>query len=85
MDSSKQNPNQVINSIEKTLGILHYLSSNCNNVANLNNLVLELDNMVKFREKCHNIQVPMKVLNLIDDGKNPNEFTRDVYSQQLNH
>ncbi|KAK9275150.1 hypothetical protein L1049_022409 [Liquidambar formosana] len=37
----------------------------------------QLDNMTKLSEKC-NIQVPMEVLNLIDDGKNPDEFTRDV-------
>ncbi|CAI9093370.1 OLC1v1028856C1 [Oldenlandia corymbosa var. corymbosa] len=43
----------------------------------LNNLVLELDNMSKLAEKC-NIQVPVEVLNLIDEGKNPDEFTRDV-------
>ncbi|KAH9774902.1 Mediator of RNA polymerase II transcription subunit 10b [Citrus sinensis] len=42
-----------------------------------NSLVSELDNMVKLSEKC-NIQVPTEVLNLIDDGKNPDEFTRDV-------
>ena len=33
--------------------------------------------MIKLGDKC-NIQVPMEVLNLIDDGKNPDEFTRDV-------
>ncbi|MBA0806258.1 hypothetical protein Gohar_005717, partial [Gossypium harknessii] len=36
--------------------------------------------MAKLSEKC-NIQVPMEVLKwvgLIDDGKNPDEFTRDV-------
>ncbi|KAL9664208.1 hypothetical protein QQ045_019606 [Rhodiola kirilowii] len=38
---------------------------------------VELDNMSKMAEKC-NIQVPVEVLNLIDDGKNPDEFTRDV-------
>ncbi|PWA94264.1 methionine gamma-lyase [Artemisia annua] len=43
----------------------------------LNALVMEMDNMAKLSEKC-NIQVPMEVLNLIDDGKNPDEFTRDV-------
>ncbi|XP_016434615.2 mediator of RNA polymerase II transcription subunit 10b-like [Nicotiana tabacum] len=82
----KQNINESINSIEKTLGILHqlYLTVSSYNVSSqllllqcLNNLVLELDNMVKFGGKC-NIQVPMEVLNLIDNGKNPDEFTRDV-------
>ncbi|XP_059624911.1 mediator of RNA polymerase II transcription subunit 10b-like [Cornus florida] len=82
----KQNLNQVINSIQKTLGLLHqlYLTVSSFNVASqlpllqrLNSLVMELDNMMKLSEKC-DIQVPMEVLNLIDDGKNPDEFTRDV-------
>ncbi|KAG8647719.1 mediator of RNA polymerase II transcription subunit 10b [Manihot esculenta] len=85
-DDPKQNLNQVINSIQKTLGLLHqlYLTVSSFNTASqlpllqrLNGLVVELDNMVKLSEKC-NIQVPMEVLNLIDDGKNPDEFTRDV-------
>ncbi|CAA2956522.1 mediator of RNA polymerase II transcription subunit 10b-like [Olea europaea var. sylvestris] len=85
-DDSKQNLTLVINSIQKTLGILHqlYLTVSSYNVASqlpllqrMNNLVLELDNMTKLAENC-NIQVPMEVLNLIDDGKNPDEFTRDV-------
>ncbi|XP_075517901.1 mediator of RNA polymerase II transcription subunit 10b-like isoform X1 [Primulina tabacum] len=42
-----------------------------------NTLVSELDNMTKLAENC-NIQVPMDVINLIDDGKNPDEFTRNV-------
>ncbi|XP_040988048.1 mediator of RNA polymerase II transcription subunit 10b-like [Juglans microcarpa x Juglans regia] len=86
LDDPKQNLNQVINSIQKTLGLLHqlYLTVSSFNAASqlpllqrLNSLVMELDNMVKITEKC-NIQVPMEVLNLIDDGKNPDEFTRDV-------
>ncbi|KDO76724.1 hypothetical protein CISIN_1g028220mg [Citrus sinensis] len=85
-DDPKQNLNQVINSVQKTLGLLHqlYLTVSSFNAASqlpllqrLNSLVSELDNMVKLSEKC-NIQVPTEVLNLIDDGKNPDEFTRDV-------
>ncbi|XP_007039389.2 PREDICTED: mediator of RNA polymerase II transcription subunit 10b [Theobroma cacao] len=85
-DDPKQNLTQVINSIQKTLGLLHqlYLTVSSFNAASqlpllqrLNSLVSELDNMAKLSEKC-NIQVPMEVLNLIDDGKNPDEFTRDV-------
>ncbi|KAG2680681.1 hypothetical protein I3843_11G110500 [Carya illinoinensis] len=85
-DDPKQNLNQVINSIQKTLGLLHqlYLTVSSFNAASqlpllqrLNSLVMELDNMVKIAEKS-SIQVPMEVLNLIDDGKNPDEFTRDV-------
>ncbi|XP_071702802.1 mediator of RNA polymerase II transcription subunit 10b-like [Rutidosis leptorrhynchoides] len=85
-DDPKQNLNQVINSIQKTLGTIHqlYLTVSSFNVSSqlpllqrLNTLVLEMDNMSKLSEKC-NIQVPMEVLNLIDEGKNPDEFTRDV-------
>jgi len=36
--------------------------------------------MTKMAEKC-NIQVPMQVVNLIDDGKNPDEFTKDVLNE----
>ncbi|XP_047977734.1 mediator of RNA polymerase II transcription subunit 10b-like [Salvia hispanica] len=86
VDDPKQNLPQVINSIQKTLALLHqlYLTVSSYNVASqlpllqrMNNLVLELDNMTRLAEKC-NIQVPMEVLNLIDDGKNPDEFTRDM-------
>ncbi|CAK9169308.1 unnamed protein product [Ilex paraguariensis] len=85
-DDPKQNLSQVTDSIQKTLGVIHqlYLTVSSFNVASqlpllqrLNTLVLELDNMTKLAENC-NIQVPMEVLNLIDDGKNPDEFTRDV-------
>nr|CAN83497.1 hypothetical protein VITISV_026967 [Vitis vinifera] len=70
-EDPKQNLNQVINSIQKTLGLLHqlYLTVSSFNVASqlpllqrLNALVSELDNMTKLSEKC-NIQVPMEVLN----------------------
>ncbi|KAK1592937.1 hypothetical protein Q3G72_032920 [Acer saccharum] len=82
----KQNLNQTINSVQKTLGLLHqlYLTVSSFNSASqlpllqrLNSLVTELDNMVKLSEKC-DIQVPVEVLNLIDEGKNPDEFTKDV-------
>ncbi|CAL5214112.1 unnamed protein product [Lathyrus oleraceus] len=85
-DDSMQNLNQISNSIQKTLGLIHqlYLTVSTFNAAfqmpllqRINGLVAELDNMVKLAEKC-NIQVPMEVVNLIDDGKNPDEFTRDI-------
>ncbi|PIN10410.1 Transcription factor, subunit of SRB subcomplex of RNA polymerase II [Handroanthus impetiginosus] len=86
IDDPKQNLTQVMNSIQKTLGILHqlYLTVSAYNVASqlpllqrMNNLVQELDNMARLAEKTK-IQVPMEVLNLIDDGKNPDEFTREM-------
>ncbi|RCV12622.1 hypothetical protein SETIT_2G283900v2 [Setaria italica] len=85
-DASKQNLAQVTSSIQKTLGLLHQLNltvSSFNSASQLpllqrlNALVAELDTMQKLAEGC-NIQVPMEVVNLIDDGKNPDEFTRDV-------
>ncbi|KAL0800068.1 hypothetical protein Bca101_055243 [Brassica carinata] len=85
-EDSKENLNQVINSIQKTLGLLHQLhltvssftpASQLHLLQRLNSLVSELNSMAKLSEKC-NIQVPMEVLSLIDDGKNPDEFTRDV-------
>ncbi|XP_017235507.1 mediator of RNA polymerase II transcription subunit 10b-like isoform X1 [Daucus carota subsp. sativus] len=90
--TSSQDPknlDETINSIQKSLGLLHQLNLTVSsfNLASqprllqrLNNLVLELDNMSKLPEKC-NIDVPMEVFNLIDDGKNPDEFTRDVLNK----
>ncbi|KAF3325018.1 mediator of RNA polymerase II transcription subunit 10b-like protein [Carex littledalei] len=85
-DDAKQNLAQVTESIQKSLGVLHqlYLTVSSYNVSSqlpllqrLNVLVTELDTMQKLADNCK-IQVPMEVLNLIDDGKNPDEFTRDV-------
>ncbi|XP_008788119.1 mediator of RNA polymerase II transcription subunit 10b-like [Phoenix dactylifera] len=83
---SSQNLKQVIHSVDKTLGLLHqlYLTVSSFSVVSqlpllqrLNALVADLDTMQKLAENC-DIQVPMEVVNLIDDGKNPDEFTRDV-------
>ncbi|KAF7138230.1 hypothetical protein RHSIM_Rhsim07G0078000 [Rhododendron simsii] len=85
-DDPKQNLSQVISSIQKTLGLIHQLSLTVSSfnaasqlplLQRLNSLVSELDNMTKLAEEC-DIQVPMHVLNLIDDGKNPDEYTRDI-------
>ncbi|KDP25204.1 hypothetical protein JCGZ_20360 [Jatropha curcas] len=82
----KQNLIQVINSIQRTLAFLHhlYLTVSTFNAASqlpllrrLNVLVMELDNLIKLSDKL-NIQVPTEVLSYIDDGKNPDDFTRDV-------
>ncbi|XP_050901104.1 mediator of RNA polymerase II transcription subunit 10b [Lathyrus oleraceus] len=87
MDSnSKQNLKQINESIEKTLALIHQLTLTVSNYDDamqmslfqrINGLVAELDNMVKLAENC-NIEVPMEVVNLIDDGKNPDLFTRHV-------
>ncbi|XP_062194157.1 mediator of RNA polymerase II transcription subunit 10b-like [Phragmites australis] len=87
-DASRQNLAQVTSSIQKTLGLLHQLNltvSSFNSASQLpllqrlNALVGELDTMQKLAEGC-NIQVPMEVVNLIDNGKNPDEFTKDVFN-----
>ncbi|KAL3499092.1 hypothetical protein ACH5RR_041824 [Cinchona calisaya] len=84
MDDPKQNLNQINNSIQETLGILHqlYITVSSFNVSSQDNLVLELDNMSKLADKC-DIQVPPEVLNFVDDGKNPDEFARDVLNSAL--
>ncbi|CAN7043538.1 unnamed protein product [Brassica oleracea var. botrytis] len=81
-DDSKESLDQVINSINKSLAVLHQLhlslsSSQLHLLPRLNSLVSELNSISKLSEKC-NIQIPTEVLSLIDDGKNPDEFTRDV-------
>ncbi|KAJ4969487.1 hypothetical protein NE237_016188 [Protea cynaroides] len=86
VEDPKQNLTHVINSIQKTLGLLHQLhltvssfsvASQLPLLQRMNALVSELDTMQKLGENC-DIQVPMEVVNLIDDGKNPDEFTKDV-------
>ncbi|XP_052727384.1 mediator of RNA polymerase II transcription subunit 10b isoform X2 [Vigna angularis] len=73
VDDSMQKLNQVSNSIQKTLGLIHQLSLTVSTfnaafqmplLQRINGLVVELDNMVKLAEKC-NIQVPMEVVNCI--------------------
>nr|AGV54175.1 mediator of RNA polymerase II transcription subunit [Phaseolus vulgaris] len=85
-DDSMRKLNQVSNSIQKTLGLIHqfYLPVFTFNAAfqmpriqRINGLVVELDNMVKLAEKSR-FPVPREVVNLIDDGKNPDEFSKDV-------
>ncbi|KAK1260586.1 Mediator of RNA polymerase II transcription subunit 10b [Acorus gramineus] len=83
---AKRSLGRVTDSIKNTLGLLHllHLTVSSYNVSSqlillqrLNALVTELDNMKMLAGKC-DIQVPMEVVNLIDDGKNPDEFTKDV-------
>ncbi|XP_010499011.1 PREDICTED: mediator of RNA polymerase II transcription subunit 10b-like [Camelina sativa] len=85
-DDSKENLNQVINSIHNILTLLHQIhltigsftpASQLPLLQRLNTLVLELDNMAKLSEKC-SIQIPMEVINLVDNGKNPDDYTKDV-------
>ncbi|KAK6146511.1 hypothetical protein DH2020_020380 [Rehmannia glutinosa] len=59
MDDQKQNLTEVINSIQKTLGVLHQLS-----------LTVSSFNVAS--------QLPLLQRILVDDGKNPDEFTRDM-------
>ncbi|XP_052727385.1 mediator of RNA polymerase II transcription subunit 10b isoform X3 [Vigna angularis] len=59
VDDSMQKLNQVSNSIQKTLGLIHQLS-----------LTVSTFNAA--------FQMPLLQRILIDDGKNPDEFTKDV-------
>ncbi|XP_042450997.1 mediator of RNA polymerase II transcription subunit 10b-like isoform X3 [Zingiber officinale] len=86
VDDQKESLSQIIDSVDRTLGLLHklYLTVSSFSVASqlpllqrLNTLVAELDGIQKLAENC-NFQIPLEVVNLIDDGKNPDQFTRDV-------
>ncbi|KAK9716715.1 hypothetical protein RND81_06G252700 [Saponaria officinalis] len=85
-EEGEEKLSEVIKSIEKTLGILHqlYLTVSSFNVASqlpllhrINSLVAELDSLMSMSQHC-DIQLPLEVLNLIDDGSNPDAFTRDI-------
>ncbi|XP_057858353.2 mediator of RNA polymerase II transcription subunit 10b [Cryptomeria japonica] len=85
----KHTVDPVSKSIQKSLGILHQLhctvsSFNINSQLNLlervNSLVGELDQMQKAAQNC-DIQVPLEVIKLIDDGRNPDEYTKDIINK----
>ncbi|XP_078444698.1 mediator of RNA polymerase II transcription subunit 10b-like [Wolffia australiana] len=82
-DDSKQNLNQITNSIQKTIGLLHelHLTVTSFNAASqlpllqrLNALVAECGTMRTLAGNC-NFQIPMEVINLIHYL-----FTKDVFN-----
>eukprot|EP00252_Welwitschia_mirabilis_P013203 TRINITY_DN29126_c0_g1_i1.p1 TRINITY_DN29126_c0_g1~~TRINITY_DN29126_c0_g1_i1.p1 ORF type:complete len:173 (+),score=47.42 TRINITY_DN29126_c0_g1_i1:286-804(+) len=85
----RANLEPVLNHIQKCLGNLHQLhltvssfstTSQLSLLERINSLVVELDEMQKSSDNC-DIQVPLEVIRLIDDGKNPDEFTKDVINR----
>ena len=79
--------NQVLKSIEKTTGLGDQLFHTVTHftpaiqmpfLQRINGIAIELDNMVKLSENNHKFQVPAEVVNLIDNGKNPDEFAKDA-------
>uniref|UniRef100_A0A0C9QLS1 Mediator of RNA polymerase II transcription subunit 10 n=1 Tax=Wollemia nobilis TaxID=56998 RepID=A0A0C9QLS1_9CONI len=79
----------VLKSIQKSLGILHQLhctvssftvNSQLTLLERVNSLVCEFDEMQKAAQNC-DIQVPLEVVKLIDEGKNPDEFTKEIINK----
>lgn len=79
----------VLRSIQKSLGILHQMhctvssftaNSQYTLLERLNFLVNELNEMQKAAQNT-DIQVPLEVIRFIDDGKNPDEFTKDIINK----
>lgn len=79
----------VLRSIQKSLGILHQMHCTVSSftansqyilLERLNFLVNELNEMQKAAQNT-DIQVPLEVIRFIDDGKNPDEFTKDIINK----
>jgi mediator of RNA polymerase II transcription subunit 10 len=79
----------ISRSIQKSLGILHQMhctvssftaNSQLNLLDRINYLVNEINEMQKAAQDI-DIQVPLEVIKLIDDGKNPDEFTKDIINK----
>jgi len=79
----------ISRSIQKSLGTLQQLHCNVSSftansqltvLERINSLVNELNEMQRAAQDC-DIQVPLEVITLIDEGKNPDEFTRDIINK----
>jgi mediator of RNA polymerase II transcription subunit 10 len=73
-------------SVQRALALLHQLQCSVSAfqlpsqlvlLERLNGLVTELGNMHSASQDCH-IQIPLEVLNFIDEGRNPDEFTKHL-------
>ncbi|MCO5568299.1 hypothetical protein L7F22_021998 [Adiantum nelumboides] len=73
-------------SIQHSLALLHQLHCSVSSFTlhsqptlldRLNGVMKELSVMHSAAEDCH-FQIPIDVIRLVDDGKNPDEFTRDL-------
>jgi len=86
---AKSSLDPVSRSIQKSLGLLHQMHCTVSSFAansqltlleRMNSLVNELNEMQKAAQDI-DIQVPLEVIMLIDDGKNPDEFTKDIINK----
>jgi mediator of RNA polymerase II transcription subunit 10 len=77
---------ETIASVQRALALLHQLQQTVSDfklpsqvvlLERLNGLVTELGVMSTAAQDCH-IQIPLEVVNLIDEGRNPDEFTKDL-------
>ncbi|KAH7435758.1 hypothetical protein KP509_06G078500 [Ceratopteris richardii] len=75
-------------SIQRSLALLHQLhcsvssftlSSQLTLLDRLNGVIKELSTMHSAAEDCH-FQIPVDVIRLVDEGKNPDEFTKDLFN-----
>ncbi|MCO5602025.1 hypothetical protein L7F22_056152 [Adiantum nelumboides] len=73
-------------SIQRSLALLHQLHCSVSSFTlpsqltlldRLNGVMKELSVMHSAAEDCH-FQIPIDVIRLVDDGKNPDEFTKDL-------
>lgn len=87
---SQQQQHQALDdisaSIQRSLALLHQLHCSVSSFSlpsqltlldRLNGVMKELSVMHSAAEDCH-FQIPMDVIRLVDEGKNPDEFTKDL-------
>ncbi|KAJ7297078.1 hypothetical protein O6H91_05G081500 [Diphasiastrum complanatum] len=76
----------TVSSIEKTLALLHQLHCSVSSFSlpsqlllleRLNGVVKELMTMQSSAQEC-NLQIPIEVVSFIDEGRNPDEFTKGL-------
>ncbi|ESO90986.1 hypothetical protein LOTGIDRAFT_233490 [Lottia gigantea] len=49
----------------------------------INTMVTEMQEIEKFRPLLQDVHVPLEVFNYIDEGKNPNLYTKDCLEKAL--
>eukprot|EP00249_Psilotum_nudum_P009287 c21834_g1_i1 orf=63-725(+) len=77
---------EISSSVQRSLALLHQLHCSVSSftlpsqlvlLERLNGVVKELSFMHSAAQDCH-IDVPIDVVRFIDEGRNPDEFTRDL-------
>nr|XP_024388927.1 mediator of RNA polymerase II transcription subunit 10b-like isoform X2 [Physcomitrium patens] len=84
--SSQLPTEDTLASVHRALALLHQLQCSVSGfqlpsqlvlLERLNGLVSEFGNMHSASQDCH-IQIPLEVLNFIDEGRNPDEYTKHL-------